>query len=125
MAKSDRNKGKLWTPEGVPVGLELRTDHGPQFTGADCEDLCKRWGLDHSLAPVGRPTGNAVAERVIQTLKVELLWTRDWESIEELRTAIRVWMDEYNHRRPHQALDWMTPAEKRAANLGLPQVAAA
>ena len=24
----------------------------------------------------------------------------------------------YNHVRPHQALDWMTPAEKRAENLG-------
>ena len=102
----------------VPEGLELRTDHGPQYTGSDCEDLCRAWGVEHTLAPVGRPTGNAVAERVIQTLKVELIWTRDWASAAELREAIEDWLYVYNHVRPHEALGWMTPAEKRAENLG-------
>jgi len=69
-------------PEAVPAEMELRSDHGPQYTGADAEKLCKSWGVAHTFAPVGRPTWNAVAERVIQTLKVELLWTRDWESLE-------------------------------------------
>jgi len=58
-------------PESVPADLELRSDYGPKYTGADCEALCKAWRLDHTLAPVGRPTGNAVVERSIQTLKVE------------------------------------------------------
>ena len=64
------------------------------------------------------PTGNAVAERFIETLNVELTWTRDWESIEELREAVREWLRSYNYERPHQALGWMTPAEKREENLG-------
>jgi transposase InsO family protein len=45
--------------------------------------------------------------------------------VDELRLAISSWLDLYNHRRPHQALGWMTPAEKRALNLGAPQKAAA
>lgn len=102
---------------GVPDGLELRSDHGPQYTGADALALCERWGLVHTFAPVARPTGNAVAERVIQTLKVELLWTRDWESIAELERAITEWVDLYNNQRPHQALGWRTPAQQRALNL--------
>lgn len=106
-------------PANVPWHLELRSDHGPQYTGADCEALCTHWQVLHTLAPVGRPTGNAVAERFIQTLKIELIWTRDWESIAELRAAIDAWLQEYNHGRPHQALGWQTPAERRAANLGL------
>lgn len=101
----------------VPDSLELRTDHGSQYTGGDCLALCKAWNLDHTLAPVGRPTGNAVAERVIQTLKVELIWTRDFETIEELREAVAAWMQKYNHVRPHQALNWRTPTEERAAKL--------
>lgn len=109
----------------VPDGLELRTDHGPQYTGDDCSTMCETWHLDHTFAPIGRPTGNAVAERFIETLKVELIWTRDWESEDELRAAIATWLEVYNHRRPHQALGWMTPAEKRASNLGRPQKAAA
>jgi len=107
------------SPETVPDGLELRSDHGPQYTGGDCESLCKAWRLDHTFAPVGRPTGNAVAERFIQTLKVELVWTRDWQSLEELRDAVEQWLRVYNEARPHQALGWMTPAEKRAQNLGI------
>lgn len=106
-------------PANVPWDLELRTDHGTQYTGRDCERLCKSWGVSHTLAPVGRPTGNAVAERFIQTLKVELIWTRDWESITEIRAAIDAWLHDYNHDRPHQALGWETPAERRAKNLGL------
>ena len=76
-----------------------------------CERLCERWHLDHLLAPVGRPTGNAVAERVILPMTVELIWTRDWETIAELREAVECWASEYNERRPHQALSWRTPAE--------------
>ena len=106
-------------PASVPEGLELRSDHGPQYTGSDCEELCETWNVEHTLAPVGRPTGNAVAERVIQTMKIELIWTRDWESIAELREAIAQWLHVYNHVRPHEALGWMTPAEKRAENLGV------
>jgi len=67
---------------------------------------------------VGRPTGNAVVERCIQKLEVELIWTRDWESIDELREAIVQWLYLYNQVRPHEALGWLTPAEKRAENLG-------
>ncbi len=115
---------ELAEPGNVPWGLELRTDHGSQYTGKDCEDLCRHWGLGHMLAPVGRPPGNAVVERFIQTLKVELIWTRDWESITELRAAIEAWRIEYNHGRPHQALGWETPAERLAKNLELRALAA-
>ena len=104
----------------VPDGLELRSDHGSVYTGADAEALCKRWGVTHTFAPVGRPTGNTIAERFIQTLKAELLWTRDWESIEELRQAIAEWVVRYNEERPHQAVGWRTPDEQRALNLNQP-----
>lgn len=107
-------------PRFVPDGIELRTDHGPQYTGADAEALCQRWGVLHTFAPVGRPTGNAIVERLIQILKQELLWTRDWESIDELREEIAKWMERYHHERPHQALGWRTPAQQRAINLGTP-----
>jgi len=104
-------------PQDVPDGLELRSDHGPQYTGGDCSQLIAQWRLDHTFAPVGRPTGNAVAERFILTMKSELIWTRDWDTAAELRDALRCWLEVYHHERPHQALGWKTPAEKRAENL--------
>jgi len=102
---------------GVPDGLELRTDHGSVYTGADCEALCDQWNILHTFAPVGRPTGNAVAERFIQTMKIELLWARDWTNIEELKTEVGRWRIFYNTERPHEALNWQTPAERRAHTL--------
>jgi putative transposase len=113
------------SPANVPDDLELRTDHGPQYTGADCAALCERWRLAHTYAPVGRPTGNAVVERFIRTLKEELIWLRDWDSADELRTAIASWLHHYLHHRPHQALNWQTPIERRAERLAAPVALAA
>ena len=109
---------------GVPEGLELRSDHGSQYTGSDCQDFCRTWRLTHTFAPVSRPTGNAVAERVILTLKLELIWARDWASADELRQAVTTWMQTYNTERPHQALGWDTPLERRTQNLSGRTVAA-
>ena len=104
-------------PEAAPEGLELRTDHGAQYTSADCRDFCAAWRLEHTFAPVGRPTGNAVAERLIQTLKLECVWLKDWESRTELQAALDTWRQTYNTRRPHQALHWRTPEQQRTKNL--------
>lgn len=108
------------SPTGVPEGVELRTDHGPQYTGADCRALCEQWHLEHTFAPVGRPTGNAVVERFIRTLKEEVIWLRDWESLDEVHAAVATWLQHYNSARPHQSLDWMTPTEWRATKLAVP-----
>ena len=45
-----------------------------------------------SLSPAAISGSGEVAERVIQTLKVELVWTRDFETIDELREAMAAWM---------------------------------
>ncbi len=39
-------------------------------------------------------------------------------SADELREALTAWMRWYNTTRPHQALAWQTPAERRAEQLG-------
>lgn len=111
-------ENELGEVAAVPDGLEWRTDHGPQFTGVDARDLCEAWELDHTFAPIGRPTGNAVAERVIRTLKEEVLWLRDFDTADEVRDAVEAWRRIYNERRPHQALGYRTPAEVRREHLG-------
>ena len=108
------------SPENVPEGVELRSDHGAQYTGDACDELVKTWCLEHTYSPKGRPTGNAVAERIIRTLKEEVIWLRDWESAEEVRRALDAWLVTYNERRPHQALSYATPSEHRAARLAAP-----
>lgn len=107
------------TPDQVPEGVELRSDHGPQYTGHDAHQLALRWNLLQTFAPVGRPTGNAVAERTIQTMKVECIWPAEFDGIEDLQAALEAWRQSFNDERPHQALAWKTPSEVRAEKLGL------
>ena len=87
--------------------------------------ICWRWRLDHTFAPVGRPTGNAVAERFVLTMKSKLIRTCDWDSADELGAALAGWLEVYHTERPHQPLGWKTPSEKRAGNLKQPLTMAA
>jgi len=112
------------TADNVPDGFELRSDHGPQYTGGDCEDLCTEWHIRHTMSRVGRPTGNAVAERVIRTMKEECIWLRDWRSRAELEEALTLWRAKYNDERPHQSLQWQTPSEVRRHHLRPERLAA-
>lgn len=102
------------SPKRAPKGLELRTDHGAQYTGTKCRELCRRWRLEHVYAPRRCPTANGVVERVIRTMKEDCIWLRDWQSLEELQRALHEWCITYNKHRPHQSLGWKTPLEFRA-----------
>lgn len=51
------------TPELVPEGVELRSDHGSQYTGADAAALTARWGVMHTFAPADRPATRSPSAR--------------------------------------------------------------
>ena len=55
-------------------------------------------GITSSPAFVRAPEGNGVAERFIQTLKEQLLWVRTFQTVEELRQALRDWLRLYNEQ---------------------------
>lgn len=106
------------TPAAVPDGLDLRSDYGPQYTGAAAAALATHWGFEQTFAPVGRPKGNAVAERTIQTMKLECLWLGDFEDVHAVQRALDAWRRSFNESRPHQSLNWRTPLAVRSAKLG-------
>lgn len=58
---------------------------------------------------------NAVAERVNNTIKNELLKGMQFCSMGELKAALKVAVEFYNNERPHWSLDGMTP--KQASGL--------
>ena len=45
-----------------------------------------------------------------RSLKVEEVYLRDYAGAREARAGIARWFEFYNHRRPHQSLDYRTPA---------------
>jgi transposase InsO family protein len=104
----------------VPDALELCSDLGSVYTGGDCIELTQTSGLKRTFASVGRLTGNAVAERVIRTMRVDMIWTCDWKSIDELRKAVDAWRLVYKPQTTASGPQQAAPEERRCANLGTP-----
>jgi len=63
------------------------------------------------FASYGNPKRNADTERVIRTIKEDLVWTREYSSFKELESALAEWVKNYNQDYPHSTLGYMTPYE--------------
>jgi hypothetical protein len=62
----------------------------------DFQDEIEFLGIESSTAFVRQPAGNGVAERVIRTLKEQLLWVRYFPTVEALRKGLAEFADLYN-----------------------------
>lgn len=95
----------------VPDGLIHHSDRGVQYASHEYTGLLKSLNIGISMTESGDPKDNAVAERVNNTIKNELLMGVEFYSIEEVRNAVMIAVEFYNHERPHMSLDGMTPDE--------------
>ena len=89
----------------------LVTDNGCQPTSKAFEKHCKRLNLQHIFTSYANPKGNSDTERVIRTIKEDLIWPRDWLSFQQLEQALQKWIKDYNEDFPHTTLGNMTPYE--------------
>ena len=53
-------------------------------------------------------------ERFFRSLKEECVWLYNFKTFKEAKETITTWIDFYNNQRPHQALGYQSPAERRA-----------
>lgn len=95
----------------IPEDLTHHSDRGVQYASYIYTALLKQWQIKISMTESGNPKDNAVAERVNNTIKNELLMGMEFFSIEEVKAAVRVAVEFYNNERPHMSLDGMTPAQ--------------
>src|SRR6202023_1843856 len=68
------------------------------------DDSIRALGIEVLRSPVASPKANAVCERVIGTIRRECL---DWMiplSAGHLRSILKLWVEHYNHGRPHTSL---------------------
>ena len=79
------------------------------------QDHLKFLGIESSPSFVRAPEGNGVAERFMRTLKEQLLWVRDFETIEELRLALLDFQRMYNQSWILARHGYRTPSQVRAA----------
>ena len=64
-----------------------------------------------SMDSKGRALDNIFTERLWRTVKYEEVYLHDYVSPKEARQQLSKYFEFYNHHRPHQALDYQTPAE--------------
>ena len=89
----------------------LRSDNGKVFCSRRFRYCCSQYGLQQEYITPYTPQQNGLIERFFRSLKEECLWLHNFANFEEARAAILKWIRFYNEERPHQALDYQSPAE--------------
>ena len=97
-------------PDGVRSHtLHLMSDNGSQPTSTTFMKVCSHLGVHQAFTSYNNPKGNADTERMMRTLKEELLWLREWKHADEIDVALTAWVDYYNGSYLHSTLGYRPP----------------
>jgi putative transposase len=100
-----RNLGLVLVDDGVRF---LIRDRASKYTGA-LDEVFRSGGIRVVNTPVRAPQANAIAERLVRTVRAESL---DWLLIISRRPferVLRIFVEHYNTQRPHRALKLCPP----------------
>lgn len=98
----------------------FNTDQGSQYTSDAFTGELKAAQVSISMDGQGRVFDNILIERLWRTVKYEEIYLKDYTSVPETRESLERYFRFYNHHRPHQSLDWSTPAEVYFGNQETP-----
>jgi putative transposase len=103
-------------PGGVRgSGLKLISDNGSQPTATSFMKDMATLGIEQIFTSYDNPKGNAETERVMRTIKEEIIWLNEFASFEEAKEKIGRWIQEdYNKLYVHSQLGYMSPEEFEA-----------
>ena len=76
-------------------------------------------GIESSPAFVREPEGNGCIERFFRTLKEQLLWVKDFTTLEELAGALEEFRQRYNDHWLVERLSFKSPRQARQRLLAL------
>jgi len=103
-------------PQGVRgSGLMLVSDNGSQPTSVSFMRDMTTLGIKQVFTSYDNPKGNAETERMMRTIKEEVIWLNEFETLEEAIAKIGHWIEvDYNKRYVHSALGYLSPEEFEA-----------
>lgn len=100
------------------VGVErVMTDNGSAYRRGPWREACGALALRHLRTKPYTPRTHGEAERFIQTGLREWAYARPYATSTERTAALALWLEHYNHVRPHAALAQQPPASR----LSLPE----
>jgi putative transposase len=98
----------LFAIRGVPE--HIRSDNGPEFVAKDIRRWLVQAGVSTLFIAKSSPWENGYVESFNGKFRDELLNGELFLGLADARWVIDRWRLDYNHRRPHSALGYQTPA---------------
>ena len=106
----------LFEIRGVP--RHIRSDNGPEFIAGAVKLWLKESGAGTLYIEPGSPWQNAYSESFNSRFEDELLNREEFGTLKECKVLVEDYRKEYNHRRPHSGLGYLTPAKFAASCAG-------
>jgi putative transposase len=100
----------------------FNTDQGVQFTADSFTQRLRQAEIKISMDGRGRALDNIFVERLWRSVKYENIYLNDYSTVSDLYAGLTAYFDFYNHRRFHQHLNNLTPAEVHFNKLDYPYV---
>jgi putative transposase len=99
------------------AGLVHHSDRGLQYASPEYVAALDKYGRVASMSRPANPYDNASCESFMKTLKREEIYANRYNDLEQLRTNIEEFIEEYYHRpRLHSALGYRSPEEFEQQN---------
>ena len=89
----------------------FNTDQGVQYTAAAFTGRLQRAGILVSMDGRGRALDNVFVERLWRSVKYECLYLHGFATVSALEQGLTDYFDFYRNERPHQSLEYSTPAK--------------
>ena len=99
------------------------SDNGTELTSMAVLKWCQETNIDWHYIQPGKPMQNGFVESFNGSFRDECLNETLFTSLDEARTKINEWKDDYNENRPHSSLGNLTPNEY-AMKMALQKLAA-
>jgi transposase InsO family protein len=96
----------------------IRSDNGPEFIAQAMQDWLARVGIKPIRIYPGSPWENGYNERFNGTLRHEVLNAEWFTTTKQAQIVINQWLRQYNHIRPHQALNMRPPVPETLVRNG-------